>query len=140
MSNKWQYQIRIHLGEELAALARSNPSSPAIKPLTDILSKHRATMKCQYDAFAEYVAEAEQNGIQDYPLYKWTKATIENSEKKQKYLKNFALYIDGNAVYGKDAAEALEADLQPCVGELIRQISKHDTNPAHNPQPPVRFR
>jgi len=26
-------------------------------------------MKCQFDAFADYVAEAEMHGSADYPLY-----------------------------------------------------------------------
>ena len=31
-------------------------------------------MKCQLDAFAEYVSEAEREGPDNYPLYHWTKA------------------------------------------------------------------
>ena len=58
MSNQWQYQLRINLGEEFAELARRDPDDPVIEPLSDILSKHHATMKCQFDAFADYVAEA----------------------------------------------------------------------------------
>jgi hypothetical protein len=55
MSNQWKYQIRVNLGDEFAEAARSNPDSPAMRPLTDILSRHRATLKCQLDAFCEYV-------------------------------------------------------------------------------------
>ncbi len=44
MSNQWQYQLRINLGDEFAELARRDPDDPAIEPLADILSKHRATM------------------------------------------------------------------------------------------------
>jgi hypothetical protein len=58
-------------------------------------------MKCQFDAFAEYVAEAEKRGTKNYPLYAWTKSTIENPEKRAKYLKSFTLYVDGNEVYAK---------------------------------------
>ena len=100
-----------------------------------------ATLKCQFDAFAGYVAEAERHGIEHYPLYHWTKATIENPAKKAKYLKSFTLYVDGNEVYAKDKADALEADLQPLVGgKLVTRLAKHDTNPANNPQPPARYR
>jgi hypothetical protein len=141
MSNQWQYQIRIYLGDEFAELARRDPDNPAIKSLTDILAKHHATMKCQFDAFADYVAEAENRGAENYPLYEWTKATIENPEKKAKYIKSFTLYIGGNEVYAKEIADALELDLKPLVGgQLITRMSKHDTNPATNPQPPARFR
>ncbi len=141
MSNQWQYQIRIHLSDEFAEVARCDPDNPAIEPLTDILTKHHATMKCQFDAFADYVAEAEKHGTEEYPLYEWTKVTIENPAKKEKHVKSFTLYVDGNEVYAKEIADALESDLQPLVGgELITRISKHDTNPANNPQPPARFR
>jgi hypothetical protein len=141
MSDQWQYQIRVHIEDKFAEIARSDSRHPAIKPLTEILSRHAATMKCQFDAFAEYVAEAEKHGAKEYPLYEWTKATIENPAKKEKYIKSFTIYVDGNAVYPKVAADALEADLAPLVGgPLIKQMSKHDTNPANNPQPPARFR
>jgi hypothetical protein len=142
MSEPWQYQIRIYLDDALAEVARQDdPDNPTIKQLADVLTRHRATMKCQFDAFADYVAEAEKRGPENYPLYQWTKATIDNPEKKAKYLKSFTLYIDGTEVYAKGLADALERDLQPLVdGKRITRLSKHDTNPANNPQPPARYR
>ncbi len=98
-------------------------------------------MKCQFDAFADYVAEAEKHRRESYPLYAWTKATIEDPAKKAKHLKSFALHVKGSEVYSKNEAEALESDLQPLVGgRLITRLSKHDTNPASNPQPPEQYR
>ena len=114
---------------------------PALAQLFVILAKHRAAPKCQFDAFVEYVASAEAQGVESYPLYQWTKATIEDSVKKDKYLKSFTLYVDGQEVYGKEVADALEADLQPLITSgVIKRISKYDTNPANNPQPPDRHR
>jgi hypothetical protein len=141
MSDQWQYQVRIDLAEEAAEVARRDPADPALAPLPDILSGHRASMKSQYDAFAGYVAEAERHGIENYPLYHWTKATIENPAKKAKYQKSFTLYVEGEEVYAKDKADALEAELQPLLGGgLVTRLAKHDTNPANNPQPPARYR
>jgi hypothetical protein len=141
MAEQWQYQLRIDLGDAAAEAARRAPDDPALKPLAAILAKHRATMKSQYDAFAEYVAAAEEQGHDKFPLYEWTKTTIENPAKKEKYLKSFTLYVDGNEVYAKAAADALEADLRLLVGgTLIARMSKYDTNPANNPQPPARPR
>jgi len=141
MSNQWEYQVRVNLADAFAEVARSDPGNPAVKPLTDILTKHRATLKNQFDAFAEYVAEAEKHGAEHFPLYKWTKATIEDPEKKAKHVKSFTLYVDGNEVYAKELADALESDLQPLVGgALITRLSKHDTNPANNPQAPAHLR
>lgn len=141
MSQAWQYQVRIDLPEELAEIARRDPTDPALKPLGEILAKHDAAMKSQFDAFAGYVAEAEKHGVENYPLYRWTKATIEDPAKKAKYLKSFTLYVGGEEVYAKEKADALEADLRPLAdGKLITRLAKHDTNPANNPQPPARYR
>jgi len=141
MSDSLQYQVRIYLTDELVQVARGDPGNPALGPLADILARHHATMLCQFDAFAGYVAEAEKQGVEHYPLYAWTRATIDDPVKKAKHLKSFALHVKGREVYAKEEADALEAALQPLVGgKLIERMSKHDTNPANNPQPPERYR
>jgi hypothetical protein len=141
MRDQWQYQVRIDLSDELAELARRDLANPALDPLPAILARHNASMRSQFDAFADYVAEAERHGLETYPLYHWTKATIDNPAKKAKYQRSFTLYVDGDEVYAKDKADALEADLQPLVGKgLVTRLAKHDTNPANNPQPPARYR
>jgi hypothetical protein len=138
---EWDFQIRIDLADELAEMARRDPGSPALRPLADVLARHRASMQCQLDAFADYVAEAERQGAKGYPLYAWTRATIENPAKRAKYLKSFTVYVDGKAVYAKQLADALEAALKPLVdGKVITRLAKHDTNPANNPQVPPQYR
>jgi len=137
MSDHWQYQIRVNLSDEYADAARRNQADQTIKPLADILARHHAELKNQFDAFAQYVSEAEKHGVEHFPLYRWTKATIEDPGKKAKHLKSFSLHVKGEEVYGKEAADALEAELQPLVGQgVITKLSKHDTNPANNPQAP----
>ena len=141
MSDKWQFQIRINLNEEQAQAARKDLQDPRLAPLGDILTKHNAALKCQYDAFAGYCAQAEAEGIEQYPLYQWTKETIEDPAKKTKYLKTFTLQVDGDEVYDKSKADPLEAELQPLADRgLLKKLSKHDTNPANNPQPPQKYR
>ncbi len=141
MNSEWQYQLRINLTKEMAELARRKLDDPALASLMHILKQHNATVKCQYDAFADYVAEAEKKGTANFPLYEWTKDTIENPAKKVKYLQSFTLYIDGKEVYPQIDANALEADLQPLIdSKVIVRMSKHDTNPAKNPQAPARYR
>jgi hypothetical protein len=141
MDDQWQYQLRVDLEDEAADLARRDPEDPALGPLPGILRRHRATLKCQYDAFADYVAEAERHGTGKYPLYAWTKATIEQPAKQAKYQRSFTLYVDGDEVYAKDKADALEAELRRLVGGgLVTRLAKHDTNPANNPQIPARYR
>ena len=141
MTEQWQHQLRFYLTEELANLARRDPGTPALAPLSEILAKHKAVLRCQLDAFTSYVEEAEVNGVEGYPLYEWTKATIEDPAKRAKHIQSFAIHVEGREVYTKAEADALQADLQPLVdGRAITRLSRHDTNPSNNPQPPERFR
>ena len=140
MTSQWQYQLRFDLNEPaMAEAVRRYRPEPVLAPLLAVLAKHRAVPKCQFDAFADYVAAAEAEGIDRFPLYAWTKATIENPAKKEKYLKSFTLYVEGSEVYAKEIADALEADLRPFAASgLIARVATYDTNPANNPQPPAR--
>ena len=137
MIDDLKFQLRLTLSDEFAPLARSDPRHPSLTPLASILDRHDATMKCQLDAFADYVSEAEANGTADYPLYEWTRKTIEDPAKKDRYTKSFTLYVGGQEVYEKAEAEALEAGLKQLVGgPIVLKMFKYDTDPAHNPQPP----
>ena len=140
MSEQWQHQLRVYLSDELAEVARSSLDDPALKPLRDVLNRHDATLVSQLDAFENYVAEAERAGPENFPLYKWTKATVEDPIKRAKHVKAFALRVSGAEVYAKEAADALEADLQLLVGgEVVMHMTKHDTNPANNLQVPSEY-
>jgi hypothetical protein len=141
MNQPWQCQLRVYLADELADVVRSDGSDPALTPLTDILNKHRATLVSQFDAFKHYVAEAERGAPENYPLYQWTKSTLEDPAKRSKHIKTFAIRILGNEVYPKEAADALEADLRLLVGgTLVARMSRHDTNPANNLPVPPEYR
>jgi hypothetical protein len=137
MGDDLKFQLRLTLRDEFAQAARNDPADPSISPMTKILNKHDAVLKCQFDAFAGYVSEPEANGIESYHLYEWTKKTIEDPAKIAKYTKSFTLYVGGEEVYEKDKADALEAELKPLAGgPIVAQMFKYDTDPAHNPQPP----
>ena len=137
MSDDLKFQLRLTLNDDYAQTARNNPEDRSISPLTDILKRHDAVLKCQFDAFAGYVNEAEVNGIGKYPLYEWTKKTIEDPVKQAKYTKSFSLYVGDDAVYDRQKADALEAELKPLVGgPIVAKMFRYDTDPAHNPQPP----
>jgi hypothetical protein len=140
MSEAWAYQMRVYLADAFAEMARNDPGNAAIKPLAEVLARHDATLKCQFDAFAAYVAEAEAEGVEKFPLYRWTKATLDDPEKRAKHMTAFAIRVAGQEVYAKDLADAIEADLSPLVGGLVTRVSKHDTNPANNLPVPDRFR
>ena len=131
MTPQWQYQVRFDVSDPATAESiRRKSREPVLAFLFEILARHHAVPKCQFDAFAEYVAAAERHGVESYPLYHWTKETIENPAKKEKYLKSFTVYVDDREVYAREIADALETDLQPLVSSgLIARISKYDTNP-----------
>ena len=112
-----------------------------LAPLVEVLARHDATLVCLYDAFADYVAEAERRGTDGFPLYAWTKATIEDPVKKEKHLRSFTIHVGGAEVYARERADALEAELRPLVGgPLVVSLARHDTNPATNPRVPKRYR
>ncbi len=141
MAETWQFQIRLRLADALAETARRDPSAPELAPLPEILARHDAALVCQLDAFAGYVAEAERQGVGGFPLYAWTKATIEDPIKKAKHLRSFTVHVDGAEVYSREAADALERELKPLAGgPVVAALSRHDTNPANNPQIPKRYR
>jgi hypothetical protein len=141
MTEQWQYQLRVYLTDELAEVARADRDHPALRPLMDILDRHDAALVSQFDAFARYVAEAEREGPENFPLYKWTKATVEDPAKRAKHVATFALHVGGKEVYPGAAADALEADLRPIVGGgLVARMSRHDTNPANNLAVPPQYR
>ena len=53
MGDQWQHQMRLYLADALAEIARRDPGDPALAPLPEILAKHHAAMKCQFDAFSD---------------------------------------------------------------------------------------
>jgi hypothetical protein len=139
MADDVKFQLRLTLNDGFAQAARNNPTDPSLAPLVSVLTRHNAILKCQYDAFADYVHAAEAGGVESYPLYEWTKTTIEDPLKQAKYIKSFTLYVGGEEVYEKGEADALEAGLKPLVGgDIVAQMFRYDTDPAHNPQPPRR--
>src|ERR1700686_1102978 len=107
MSDDLKFQLRLTLSDQFAKAARSDPEAPSISLLTKILHRHDAALKCQFDAFADYVSEAEAKGVEKYPLYEWTKTTIEDAAMKEKYIRSFTLYVGGREVYDKDEADAV---------------------------------
>ncbi|WP_345815789.1 hypothetical protein AAGS40_16175 [Paraburkholderia sp. PREW-6R] len=131
------YQLRLSVSPEYADALRADPSGVKHPELGEILRRHDATLICQYDAFANYVSEAERLGTQHYPLYQWTRDTIENPEKKARYLRSFTVYVNGEQVYAQEVADHMETELLKLVGQYgVTGVSKFDTNPANSPQPP----
>ena len=139
MTEEGLYQLRLTASDALAASLRGDETASAHPALHDALRRHGATLICQFDAFAGYVSEAERNGTDAYPLYQWTRATIENPEKKAKYLRSFTIYVGGAQVYPRGIADPLEVELRLLIGpDGIVSVSKFDTNPANSPQPPAQ--
>lgn len=140
MNNDWLYQVRVYFSLNFVNLYNSNKSSDLKTKLLQILQKNDADLLSQYDGFMGYVLEAEKNGIDNYPLYQWTKDSLENSGKTEKYPTSYTIYVNNEEVYSKEEADNLEKDLKLIIDKVsILRISKHDTNPANNPQPPSKY-
>lgn len=137
MSEDWLYQIRIRVNDEMSSNLRKNKPSGLARQIKSLARKHGTTLVCTYDAFVDYCREAESNSVEDYPLYAWTKQTIENPEKKQKHLKSFAFYRNNDQVYERALAETIYYELLPLADNgTIDEVKLIDSNPANNPQPP----
>ena len=122
----WQYQVRFTL--DMAAYMPAE--------VITLLQVYNAVPMCQYDLFANYCREAERDGKEKYPLYDWTLETINDPEKKQKYQKVYSIYVNGDEIYNKAIADEIEQELLAMGHIGINTITKHDSNPANNPQPP----
>tara|TARA_B100001123_G_C14703855_1_gene786425 strand:+ start:194 stop:628 length:435 start_codon:yes stop_codon:yes gene_type:complete len=141
MATEWDYQLRLTLDEKSALKFRDDPTFPEFSMLNSLLARYDATLKCQFDAFSEYVETAERDGIEKYPLYHWTKDTIEDPQKKSKYLCSFTIYVLDQQIYSADVADPLEKALEALPeGEFDLKISKYNTDPANNPQMPEKYR
>ncbi len=132
----WLYQIRIVVTPELSADLRSLRSSTTAKLITKIATDNSMELICTYDAFKAYCDEAEKNGLNEFPLYHWTKTTIDDPVKKEKHQKSFAFYLGNEQIYPKSSAEKLYNDLMSRNIEDVLDIKFIDSNPANNPQPP----
>ena len=105
MSDDLKFQLRLTLSDEFAQVARNDPGDPSISTLTDILNRHDAVMKCQFDAFADYVSEAEANGIENFHLYGGRKNYRRPCQEGEIHQVFHAL-CRGDEVYEKDKADA----------------------------------
>jgi hypothetical protein len=139
MNDKWLYQVRIRVNNDVSNNLRTNEPSKTTESILAIAKKHGTRPVCTYDAFCDYCSEAEANGIEKYSLYDWTKQTIENQEKKEKHIKSFAFYKDNDQIYEKMLAVALHGDLLPLKNDgAIGELTLIDSNPENNPQPPSK--
>ena len=136
-SNKWLYQVRIKLPQNFANDLRNDSNLNLSKEINKIAKKHKTRPVCTLDGFLDYVKEAQKNGIEEYPLYHWTKSVVEDPKKKIKHSKSFAFYYGDEQIYEKRLAESLYNDLLEFNNEnKIEEIKIIDSNPRNNPQPP----
>ena len=136
--SEWLYQIRIKVSENISNDLRDMCQLNLSKKLKKIAKTHQMALVCTYDAFEAYCVEAEQNGIDGYGLYQWTKATIEDPIKKAKHLKSFAFYLGEDQIYSIELANSVQNQLKETNEKELLEINLIDSNPANNPQPPKR--
>ena len=124
------YQIRLNVTDEFTI----------DENLTSMLEIHDASLICQYDAFVNFVKECESNDETDNPLYRWTKETIEDEIKKNKYKNIYSVIVNNQQVYKEEIADSIKQKIEEKKLKTIISIDKFDTQPKNNPQPPKKFR
>ena len=124
------YQIRLNVSDDFT----DNDV------LNELLENHNSSLMCQYDAFVFFVRECENKNETDNSLYKWTKDTIEDEDKKAKYQKIHSVYVDKKQVYKEDIADKIIEGITNLNLSTIESIDKFDTQPKNNPKPPKQFR
>ncbi len=140
MIEKWLFQVRLYFSSDFTKTFNSDKNSKEKVKLITVLNKHNAELLSQFDGFMGYVLEAEKNGIDNYPLYQWTKDSLARKDKIEKYHNSYTVYINSEEVYSENLANNIENDLLELVDkQTILRISKHDTNPKNNPQPPSKY-
>ena len=133
------YQIRLDVTEDIAQEVRNKNYHKLNEYIDAILLKVNAELICQFDAFNNFVIECEKENNTNNALYKWTKDTIEDSLKKKKYLKSFTVYVNGEQLYEKKTADYLESEIKKLNEKKILKISKYNSDPKNNPQPPKKY-
>ena len=123
------YQVRFDVIEEIASEVRNKNYKKLNENLSFILEEVKADLVCQYDAFKNFVLECEKENEVNNALYKWTKDTIENKVKKQKYLKSFTIYVEGEQLYDKKIADFLECEINCLIDIFVRIGGKPETSP-----------
>lgn len=133
-------QLRINADAALSRDLREHGDNATARELGTVLERFEAKLACVYDEFCGYCAEAEANGIENYPLYHWTKSVIDDPQKQEKHQRSFTIYIKGEAVYPTQNAQGLKDLLDEFATGKNMQIRMVDTDPSKNPQPPAEFR
>ena len=124
------YQIRLNVTDEFTI----------DENLTSMLEIHDASVICQYDAFVNFVKECESKDETDNPLYRWTKETIEDEIKKNKYKNIYSVIVNNQQVYKEEIADSIKQKIEEKKLKTIISMDKFDTQPKNNPQPPKKFR
>ena len=132
-------QLRIKTDAGLSADLRADSDSKPALEIRATLAPFDAKLACVFEEFCGYCAEAEKNGIENYPLYHWTKSVIDDPKKQEKHSRSFTIYMGGAAVYPVAGAQDLMAALGEIADGKNILVQMVDTDPSKNPQPPAKF-
>ena len=132
-------QLRLKTDQTLSEDLRGTSDSETARELRAALDRFEARLACVFDEFCGYCKEAEKNGIENYPLYHWTKSVIDDPKKQQKHQRSFTIYMGTAAVYPVASARDLMAELEVVASGKNIHVQMVDTDPSKNPQPPAEF-
>ena len=134
MQGTWQFQLRIDASAELAAALREG-RAPEYEALYDVLRRHDATLKCQFDAFMDYVDEAEAHRAGRVSAISMDEGDgREPGKESEVSARIYGLCRRGRS-HGAEVADALQLALTSLGGAVgIEGVVRFDTNPANNPR------
>ena len=139
MTKSYLYQVRIDVSKKLSLELKNKEYSEKLKVLINNLKLQNAILVCQYDAFINFLKECEGNNQQNSVLYKWTKDTVEDKSKEEKYKKSFTVYVKNEQLYDKNIANLIVNEIKKVSIDDIINIRTIDSNPKNNPQPPKKY-
>ena len=132
-------QLRIKTDKTMSEDLRGTSDSKTARELRTILERFDAQLACVFDEFCGYCAEAEKNGIENYPRYDWTKSVIDDPKKQEIHARSFTIYMGAAAIYPVASARDLMAALEAVASGKNIHVQMVDTDPSKNPQPPAEF-
>ncbi len=135
-----KFQVRLFLADAFAKAVRETPYDGVLEPIVDVLKKHDATLSCQFDEFARFVAASEAHGDGNTPLARWTRDVMAKPDKQAYYKSVFTVAVKGEQLFDAAVADRLEMDFAPLLERgIVTRIRRTSNDPARNPQPPKRF-
>jgi hypothetical protein len=96
MSDDLKFQLRLTLTDQCAERAKARATGPLPYPIDGHPEAAPSGVEMPVRCFRGLRPRSRSERCTNYPLYQWTKETIEDPAKEAKYAKSFTLCVDGS--------------------------------------------